>query len=160
VSQAKPALRKRIDQILAGCDRLGASVPKPRTCGIHRDFYPAQVLIRKDRLFLLDFDLYCAGDPGLDAGNFLGHMIEESLRTFGDADALSAQQRALEERFVELSGAAVRPAVHAYTTLTLVRHIYLSTQFAGREAFTERLIELCRLRLAQAVSVGGDARRL
>jgi len=147
VSQARPVLKTRIDRILAASDRLGSSVPTPRRCGIHRDFYPAQVLVRKGRLFLLDFDLYCEGDPALDAGNFLGHMIEESLRTLGDPDALGEQQHALEERFVELSGPAVRPAIQAYTTLTLVRHIYLSTQFPERAAFTERLIELCEQRL-------------
>jgi hypothetical protein len=148
VSQARPALKTRIDRILAASDRLGASVPTPQSCGIHRDFYPAQVLVRKGRLFLLDFDLYCEGDPALDAGNFLGHMIEESLRTLGDPDALGESQQALEERFVELSGPAVRRVVQAYTTLTLVRHIYLSTQFPDRATFTERLIESCEQRLA------------
>jgi len=60
---------------------------------------------------------------------------------------LREQRQALEERFVELSGAAVRPAVQAYTTLTLVRHIYLSTQFPERVRLTEALIELCAQRL-------------
>jgi hypothetical protein len=41
----------------------------------------------------------------------------------------------LEERFVELSGAATRAAVRGYAGLTLVRHIYLSTQFAKRRLF-------------------------
>jgi hypothetical protein len=61
---------------------------------------------------------------------------------FGDRNALSDRAAALEERFVELSGAGTRAAVRAYTTLTLVRHIYLSTQFWERSPFTERVLEL------------------
>jgi hypothetical protein len=74
-------------------------------------------------------------------------MTEESQRTCGDPAALQDRERVLEERFIELSGEAVRPAVRAYTTLTLVRHIYLSTRFPARSAFTERLMELCEARL-------------
>ena len=57
--------------------------------------------------------------------------------------------RALEDRFVELSGDDTRPAVLAYTTLTLVRHIYLSTLFPERAPFTLQFIELCEQRLAK-----------
>lgn len=146
-AQLKPTLASRIGSLLDACDRLGARVPAPATCPIHRDFYPAQVIVEDGRLWLIDFDLYCQGDPALDVGNFLGHMIEESLRTFDDANALSAQVDAMEERFFSLSGKAIRGAVRAYTTLTLARHIYLSTQFHDRASFTERLLELCEERL-------------
>lgn len=146
----RPELGARIDRMLAGCDRLGAGVPAPKACGIHRDFYPAQVVVDAERLWLLDFDLYCLGDPGLDIGNFIGHVTEESLRTHGDPAAWSAAERAMEERFVQLAGESVRPAIHAYTTLTLARHVYLSTQFPERQPFTDRLLALCEHRLADA----------
>ena len=147
VGAARADLKARLDKILAACDRLGASIPKPDACGIHRDFYPAQVIVDGARLNLIDFDLYCLGDPALDAGNFIGHMIEESLRSRGHADALRNYEQALEDRFVELSGEAKRPAVRAYTTLTLVRHIYLSTLFPERAPFTEKFLALCEERL-------------
>lgn len=142
VAQMKPQWAKRLKRLLDACDRLGATTPEPRTCGIHRDFYPDQVIVDGTRLYLLDFDLYCEGDPGLDIGNFLGHLVEQSLRTLGDLDALTAQGEALEERFIELSGETSRTAVRTYTTLTLARHIYLSTQFSERRPFTEKLLEL------------------
>ena len=147
VGKLRPELGPRLERILKACDRLGAIVKAPKPCGIHRDFYPAQVLMDGPRLWLVDFDLYCRGDPGLDAGNFIGHLAEESLRTFGDAAAWRDREQAMEDRFVELSGEAVRASVRAYTTLTLVRHIYLSTQFPERAAWTERLVELCEERL-------------
>jgi hypothetical protein len=140
---------RRLERLLEACHRLAARLPEPAWCGIHRDFYPAHVLVDDTRLWLVDFDLYCLGDPALDAGNFLGHLIELSLRHFGDPQALAEREQALEERFVELAGSSVRPAVRAYTTLTLVRHIYLSTQFPERMAFAEPLLELCEQRLGK-----------
>jgi hypothetical protein len=149
VAEGKPALNQRIARLLGACDRLGAALPPSRTCGIHRDFYPAQVLVNNDRLYLLDFDLYCQGDPALDVGNFLGHLVELSLRHRGDPGALLDREQAMEERFVELVGPWTRPAVRAYTTLTLVRHVYLSTQFPERIPFTEALLDLCEQRLGK-----------
>ncbi len=146
-AQARPGLAGRISCILAGCERLGASLPAPKTCGIHRDFYPAQVIVDGARLHLIDFDLYCQGDPALDVGNFIGHITEESLRTRGDARALQPLEDAIEQSFVGFAGEATLPAVRAYTTLTLARHIYLSTQFPARAAWTERMVELCEERL-------------
>ncbi len=144
---ARPEFAARLARILVACDRLGATVPAPKVCGIHRDFYPAQVIVKGRRLCLIDFDLYCQGDPGLDVGNFIGHLTEESLRITGDAATWRDREQAMEERFVELSGEGVRASVRAYTTLTLVRHIYLSTLFPERAPFTERFLELCEQRL-------------
>src|SRR5439155_19462730 len=61
----------RLGRLLAACDRLAAPIPAPppEPCGIHRDFYPDQVLVAGGRLYLLDFDLYSHGDPALDIGH-------------------------------------------------------------------------------------------
>ena len=147
VAEVRPQIKERIERLLRGCERLAATLPDSRRCGIHRDFYPAQVMVQSKRLFLLDFDLYCEGDPALDVGNFLGHLIETSLRRLGKADALADRERAMTDRFVELTGEFVRPGITAYTTLTLVRHIYLSTRFPDRVSFTQPLLELCEERL-------------
>jgi hypothetical protein len=148
VAHSKPELQKRLALLLENCNRLGASLRSAEARGIHRDFYPAQVIVKGPRLFLIDFDLYCTGDPALDVGNFLGHMTEESLRTRGDARALADREAALEERFVELTGEKVRSRVRAYTTLTLARHVYLSTQFEERRPFTEPLLSLVESRMS------------
>ena len=151
VAQEHPDWNQRLKSVLAACDRLGATLPAPVECGIHRDFYADQVIVDGARLYLLDFDLYCIGDPALDIGNFAGHIIEQSVRL--PDDSLTHFEHALVERFVELTGPASRHAVAVYTTLTLVRHIYLSTLFPERRAFTGRLLELCEQRLG-ASAVG------
>jgi hypothetical protein len=147
VAADRPEWAGRIERVIRACDRLGASLPRVAPTGIHRDFYADNVLVDGPRLYLLDLDLYCEGDPGLDIGNFLAHIEEYSLRTWGDPDRLSAVEQALEERFVELSGEGVRPSVRAYTTLTLVRHIHISTLFERRTHTTTALLDLCEERL-------------
>jgi hypothetical protein len=58
------------------------------------------------------------------------------------------RERALEDRFVELAGEGARSAVRTYATLTVARHVYLSTTFPERRPFTRALLELCEDRLA------------
>ncbi len=140
----------RLGWLLAACDRLAATIPAPppEPCGIHRDFYPDQVLVAGERLYLLDFDLYSHGDPALDIGNCIGHITEQAVRTRGDPRALADREAALEDRFVALTGEQTRPAVRAYALLTLARHVSLSAQRVDRQSFTARLLELCEERLA------------
>jgi Phosphotransferase enzyme family len=143
VGRAEPRWADRIERLLEACDRLGTATPEAVPRGIHRDFYADQVIVDGPRLHLIDFDLYCEGDPALDIGNFLGHLTEQSLRTLGDPEALAHVERALEERFVELSGGQTCPAIHAYKLLTLARHVHLSTLYPERRSFTRCLLELC-----------------
>jgi hypothetical protein len=143
VARSEPRWAWRIQRLLDACDRLGAGTLEPEPCGIHRDFYADQVIVAGPRLCLIDFDLYCEGDPALDIGNFLGHIREQSLRSLGDPEALADLEVAMEERFVELAGEQTRPAVRAYKLLTLARHVHLSTLFPERRPFTGNLLELC-----------------
>jgi aminoglycoside phosphotransferase (APT) family kinase protein len=148
VAQLRPDWAERLMRLAQACERLGGTAPCTQVCGIHRDFYPDQILVDAGRLYVLDLDLYCEGDPALDIGNFLAHLSEYALRNFGDADALAVQEAAMEERYLMLSG-VWRASVQIYKTLTLARHIYISTQFTERRAFTEPLLELCEQRLSR-----------
>lgn len=147
VIQQYPKWQERLERILAASNDLGQNTPEPKTCGIHRDFYADQVIINNSRLYLLDLDLYCQGNPALDIGNFIAHIQEYSLRTFGDVQVLQDYENVLISRFIQLTGDEFLTAIQAYTTLTLVRHIYISTQFTERRPFTEALINLCAQRL-------------
>jgi len=152
IARLNPSLSPRINRVLDECKELVKYLPHVGSVGIHRDFYHDQVLVRGKRLFLLDFDLYCMGDPGLDIGNFVGHLQEFSLRHFGNPNALSRQEHALIERFIELSGEFRRTSVEIYTTLSLVRHISISQQFSDRRKFTKKILSLCEKRLQSQLS--------
>ncbi len=143
-----PHWKSRIEKVLAACKTLAAMLPETPPAPIHRDFYPDNVLVGKDSLYLLDLDLYCMGAPSLDAGNFIGHVIEYSLRKFNDASRLSVFAEAFENAYVDLIGERQRKAVAIYTTLTLARHIQISTLFEDRKAFTPDILALCEQRLA------------
>lgn len=147
VIQQYPEWQERLERILEKCDHLGQNTPEPKRCGIHRDFYPDQVIINGSRLYLIDLDLYCEGNPALDIGNFLGHIQEYSLRTFGNSAALCDWENALTARFIQLTSDKFHAAIASYTILTLVRHIYISTQFSERRSFTPTLLQICEQRL-------------
>jgi hypothetical protein len=157
VAQSERRLAHAIRGLRDQCERLGAMLPDPAWCGSHRDFYSDQVLVAGSRLFLIDFDLYCEADPGLDVGNFIGHVTELSLRTYGEAEALAPIERELEERFVQLSGESVRYPVRVYAALTLARHVYLSTRFADRRHLTGTLLDLATTRVQSLLAEGGRA---
>ena len=147
VVETHPAWAARIQRVLAASERLGAAIAPGPFAPSHRDFYPDNLLVDGDWLYLIDLDLYCEADPGLDMGNFIGHVTEFSLRARQDPEALADLEQALEEAFVRLAGAAFRPAVRAYAMLTLVRHIAISTRIPERRDWTLALLELCEQRL-------------
>ena len=147
VAIGEPRWVSRLASILRACEALARAAPESAPCGIHRDFYGDQVVVAGPRLYLIDFDLYCAGERALDIGNFLGHVTEQSLRRGGDPGALGVVERALEDRYVELTSEELRPRIRCYAALTLVRHIYLSTLFPERRPLTLSLIDLCEDRL-------------
>lgn len=147
LARQRPLLAARIDRVLHGCQRVAAALSERPVRPIHRDFYADQLLLDGDRTHVLDLDLFCAGDPALDYGNFIGHLVERSLRLTGRADAYQDAQAELENRFDQSWGAGGCRAVRAYTTLTLARHIDISARIEARQPFTGLLLEECEARL-------------
>ncbi|MBE9221438.1 aminoglycoside phosphotransferase family protein [Cyanobacterium stanieri LEGE 03274] len=140
-----PHWESQIKDILKKCDSLGQLMEENHyLCGIHRDFYFDQIIVDDEHFYLLDLDLYCLGNPSLDMGNFLGHIIEYSLRRYGHFHAFKAQENILENEFISLVGEDKRKEMRIYTILTLVRHIYLSTLFPERQFSTPILFDYCQ----------------
>lgn len=137
-----PEWQEPVWRILSACDRLATSLPENCKTFLHRDFYPDQLLIEGESVTLLDYDLCCLGDPALDIGNFHAHLTEHALRHNGQPETLSGVQNAFLESYMVQAGENVRSRVQIYSTLTLVRHIYLSSLFPDRRHLTPALIEL------------------
>ncbi len=146
-ANANPHWSIRIKDIIKHCEKRGNNLPTVPLCGIHRDFYADQIIVNGRLLYLLDFDLYCKGDPALDIGNFIAHITEFSLRTFNNADALINVKHALSNRYLQLNPNIKRQSIQTYETLTLARHIYISTLLSERKPFTLALLELTEQRL-------------
>jgi len=81
--------------------RSAAALPDGAHTAVHRDFYDKQVMITEGRVTLLDLDEAAAGDPALDAGNFLAHV---RLRR-RQAPAAAASFAAAGEAFLAAYGA-------------------------------------------------------
>jgi hypothetical protein len=155
LAESQPHLRNRLDHLLTTCEALSQTVTPPAAqTGIHRDFYGDQVIVddASARLTLIDFDLFCAGDPAVDIGNFCAHLTEQGLREHADPARFGALEDALRTRYVSLiptsERARMRHAIDAYELLTLARHVSLSAEIETRQHLTEPLISLTEQRLA------------
>jgi Ser/Thr protein kinase RdoA (MazF antagonist) len=145
----RPGDRARIDAIEEACNDMARGLVEGPPRGLHRDFYPDQVLVDGDRLSLLDLDLYALGDCPLDVGNFVAHLTELSLRTHARPDRFSGLERRFEVRYCERMPEVTAEAIRVYRILTLARHIRLSMIIEGRESTTHRLIDQCERELAE-----------
>jgi hypothetical protein len=143
-----PGWSERIARVVNKCRDLAKVAVNSHVTCIHRDFHPGQVLLDGTRCCLLDLDLFSLGDPALDVGNFIGHIAEFALREHGSAEVLAELEKAVAERYVQISGAARRVEnIQVYRFLTIARHIFISTQFPERRKATDRLLEYCEQRL-------------
>jgi hypothetical protein len=144
VADELPELRQQVHELLAVCRERSRTVDEVTPVGIHLDFYPDQLLIDGDRLYVVDHDWYAMGDPRLDIGNFVGHLIERSLRVAGHRHVYDVAAEAMIDRFIELNvtGEKWREAIVVYAMLTLARHVYLSRCFPERRETTRLLINL------------------
>ncbi|MBT8399295.1 MAG: aminoglycoside phosphotransferase family protein, partial [Rhodothermia bacterium] len=148
---AHPDQADRASDILSRCRHLVSDTPYSLTA-IHRDFHPENVLVDGQQVYIIDFDLYSLGDPAIDAGNFIGHLVELGIRNYEDPDALDGLVRAFRAGYRDADGPADRRRIQSFATLTLARHIYLSTVRPGRSSTTETLMACCERRLRRAAA--------
>jgi len=147
-----PNLRQRISRVFGLCQELAFAIPSGKLVPTHRDFYPDQILISGREVYLLDLDLLCLSHPSLDLGNFCGHLIERAIRDAPLADPLEECRGELQSRYIREDREREWQAVEAFATLTLARHVYLSTLFPDRAAFTTAILEECERRLARQLA--------
>ena len=145
-----PEWKRRIKALLEAAIALAHRAEPAEERGIHRDFYPDQVLVHRDELRILDLDLYSVGDGAVDIGNFLGHVIEHGLRLRGTADFLAEWRAAFETAYRRLAGDVSGVNIRIYELLTLMRLVEISTRIPERRPFTALLLEDCEHRLETA----------
>ncbi|MCC7373314.1 MAG: hypothetical protein IT581_01570 [Verrucomicrobiales bacterium] len=148
---------ERLDAVMRGCERLASTLDEPCACLVHRDYYPDQVLVEGERLWLLDLDLCAMGDACLDHGNFMAHLMEWSFRRFGRRDPVRSGEAAYGAEALRWLGAEAGTArrLEAYTTLALARLLQIGTQFPDREPWVPAMLELCEQRLGVGAGASG-----
>jgi hypothetical protein len=147
VSALRPEFAARIARLLAACDRLAAGVPVPHPCGIHRDFYPAQVIVDGARLWLLDFDLYVRAIPGWTRGisSRTSRRKSAPARRCGGVAWSGVRPRGALCRTGRADGASGGASLH-HVDAGAAR--VLEHAVPQRSAFTGALLNLCEQRLA------------
>ncbi len=108
-------------------------MPRP----LHRDFYPANVLLGKVPAFI-DLDDAAMGDPSLDAGNFLAHLrlLPATVQQVA-ANAFISAMRHCE--------ALPEPNLQFYEIASLVRIAGVHAVRYGRTRLAARLIREAQL---------------
>jgi hypothetical protein len=132
-----------VEALRRGCHAAAARLPKTTPRGIHRDYYPEQLVVDGALVHLVDLDLYSLGDPALDAGNFIAHLTEAAIRTRGDRAAYAPLVAAFRDRFLAESPGTAASSVAIYTLLSLARLAEISTRMADRRRTTRAILEAC-----------------
>lgn len=143
VRTQEPALEGRLDELLAACLEVSVGLRGRPLASIHRDFYPAQVLIDGPHTVFVDFDLACRGDPALDVGNCIAHVMEHALRHFHAINALDDFCQTFTAEYVQVGGVD-EAIIRNYTFLSLARLAMLSRILPNRTQTTETLWGKCR----------------
>ncbi len=152
VSTNFPHLETRLHHLLKKACFISNELHDRKLRPIHRDFYSDQIIVApsKNVIYVVDFDLFCMGDPAVDIGNFIGHLTEYAIRICGNEQALQDHEDALLASFISFAGDKEYYPVKVYTLLTLMRHIYLSTLFPERQAFMMGILNLCEQRIVSS----------
>ena len=149
VSEENPHWKYRLEDILKDCYNISKYLSYPKKTSIHRDFYHDQIIIdNRDRIYILDLDLYCEGDPAIDVGNFKAHLDELFIRNENESNLFfSNLGKILIDQYLMLSNLTNRLSINIYEILSLVRHISISREFPDRKNSTEKLISVCKKKI-------------
>lgn len=157
-SRAVPSEARRIAAIGAEAEKMLLGLDAARASCIHRDYYPDQVLVGRDRCHILDLDLYRAGDPAIDVGNYLAHIRELALRRHGRGDALDAHAAAFLDGYRSAAPLPDRRRVDVLEAVASCRHVFISTRIADRRNTTRAVLAMCEAQLAMLRARAGRDR--
>ncbi len=139
--------RRRLDEAQGALQTLASQIPVYSPALIHRDFYPANVLWDGQRIWVLDFDQLCLGDPALDVGHFLAHVQNVAFRATGRADSLAVAGAVFLRSYLRGNPIELEPRLRFYRAWTFLK---LAAKEANRKRgewlhFLSALTELaCR----------------
>ncbi len=139
---AAPDLEPAITLLARRCrtiaEPLGA---RAATALLHRDLHPDQLHLDGRTTWLLDLDLAADGDPALDAGNMVAHLLELGARHPARAGVL----RGVARDFVAATLARgddrrSADAIARYALLSLARLCDIAWRYPDRRAAAPRLL--------------------
>ena len=122
-----------------------AALPQADPVPAHRDFYYSQVLFARDRVTLIDLDLFALADPAVDVANFAAHLRLLAIQRLPDPAALDATAALFVQHYTQQApqppGFAERLAFYEASTYFRLMHVVLQRPRQHRRF--EPLFELC-----------------
>lgn len=133
-------------RMVAGIEKL-ARVAGP----VHGDFHPANMLVDRGRVVLLDLDDLAYGDPLLDVGRFLASLRVSAFRVHGSASGLQGAAEAfLAEYLVQAPDDERRARLFEAVALLLAAGGPFRLQREGWRDAARLLVDEAERALAQA----------
>jgi hypothetical protein len=108
---------------------------------VHRDFYHDQVLVAAGTCCVVDLDLVADGDPALDVGNFVGHLVELAWRGVVQAERAMQLAGSFVQAYQALApGCMPESTIVRYAYLTLGRLVEIAAHHEDRLPFVPVLL--------------------
>jgi len=150
-------------RVLIALERLTPPLPA-RPAFVHGDLGPSQMLWRRGKVVVLDFDKWTRGDPASDLGNLLTQLRRITLRRPGKLPAFAGLRSGLLDAYQYWTapdpGLARRVAWYERLALLRKAHFLASntTRHEQPEALRQRRTEAMRLlrELSSAARDEGD----
>ena len=139
----RPELATRLAGVLEGCRELGRGLGIDDRMLIHRDFYPDHLIVDGSNVAIIDFDLASMGDPAIDVGNFIAHLMEWGLRHPHQRAQAEAMAEAFERAYSNNVDTPTRHRIRGYTLLSLARLVEISARLPSREHTVLTLLTMC-----------------
>ncbi len=152
VMASTPVYATRIRHLQDACHALINELKAPEVTGIHRDFYPAQVICHGEQVGFVDLDLFAVGDPAIDVGNFLAHLKEAALRRFQSAQALQHHETLFLESYLQANPRVTLQAVQVHTLVSFTRQISICQRMPDRRPYLAAIISHCEFLLANCTT--------
>jgi 5-methylthioribose kinase len=94
----------RVPEAAAFYEQLTADTLARRECFVHGDFSPKNVLVHKDRLVLVDYEVAHWGDPAFDLGFSMTHLLAKAGHVAGHTVSFAQAAQAYWQRYSAAAG--------------------------------------------------------
>jgi len=116
-----PLLAQQVDTLLQQIAQLGARCPTVAPPFVHGDYSPAQLLLDKDQIAVVDFDSSLLGDPASDVGKFMAKLHRAAVFSRAGDEFRQLATYFLSEYQARLPENRVAERIHLFLSVGLVR---------------------------------------
>jgi len=116
-----PKYQQQLETMSAMLREASPRNDKDSEATLHRDYYPAQLLIDGGQVTILDLDTIARGHRCVDLGNFLAHLLLESIVNNSQGDTWSIQCQSFIRSYIIHGGKCDQDALTYYLSSSLIR---------------------------------------